>query len=226
MERFRYEDAKLEAEPLRSGLEAVAWEIVPEARISRPELPDELGDRAMDCWEPLLAIADLAGGDWPAAARAAARQLSGVGSVDDDSEGVLLLSDLRTVFGDSEHMWTETLLDALHGLDESPWGDWYGKPITARALGKLLKPYDVKPRSVRIGDVTRKGYVRDSLEDAGRRYLPPDPPSIRHSGTTRSGSGIEPNSDPAQTLDVPDTKSGANPHEHWDVPDVPDKDPV
>lgn len=34
-----------------------------------PHLPDELDDRAQDCWEPLLAIADLAGGGWPVRAR-------------------------------------------------------------------------------------------------------------------------------------------------------------
>ena len=44
---------------------------------ARPELPDELDDRAADGWEPLLAIAAAAGGDWPARARRAALALSG-----------------------------------------------------------------------------------------------------------------------------------------------------
>ena len=32
---------------------------------ARPELPEALNDRAQDNWEPLLAIADYAGGEWP-----------------------------------------------------------------------------------------------------------------------------------------------------------------
>jgi putative DNA primase/helicase len=34
-----------------------------------PDIPDALNDRAADNWRPLLAIADLAGGEWPARAR-------------------------------------------------------------------------------------------------------------------------------------------------------------
>ena len=41
-----------------------------------PSVPDELNDRPADNWDPLLAIADLAGGDWPARARKAAIELS------------------------------------------------------------------------------------------------------------------------------------------------------
>ncbi|MFF0293056.1 DUF3631 domain-containing protein [Kitasatospora sp. NPDC004614] len=36
-----------------------------------PELPDGVTDRQADVWEPLLAVADAAGGHWPARARAA-----------------------------------------------------------------------------------------------------------------------------------------------------------
>ena len=49
---------------------------------AQSEIPDSLNDRAADNWEPLLAIADLAGGDWPEAARRAARALSGADAVE------------------------------------------------------------------------------------------------------------------------------------------------
>jgi uncharacterized protein DUF3631 len=39
---------------------------------SDPKIPDALHDRAADNWRPLLAIADVAGGDWPVRARRAA----------------------------------------------------------------------------------------------------------------------------------------------------------
>ena len=35
---------------------------------SWPQLPDQLNDRQQDIWEALLAIADAAGGEWPARA--------------------------------------------------------------------------------------------------------------------------------------------------------------
>jgi putative DNA primase/helicase len=44
-----------------------------------PQMPDALNDRAADNWRPLLAIADLAGGEWPVRARDAACLLSGEG---------------------------------------------------------------------------------------------------------------------------------------------------
>jgi Protein of unknown function (DUF3631) len=170
IERFRYEDAKVEARPLREALERVAAVMVLQLKQARPDLPDELGDRAQDCWEPLLAVADLAGEDWPDRARRAAVTLSGTRSAEDDSAGVLLLSHLRTVFvgRDTDRLSTEILLDALRGLDESPWSDWCGKPLTARGLARLLKPYAIGPHS----DGTTRGYKRESFEDAWGRYLP------------------------------------------------------
>src|SRR5262249_3953262 len=44
-----------------------------------PAIPEALNDRATDNWRPLIAIADLAGGDWPTRARDAACVLSGEG---------------------------------------------------------------------------------------------------------------------------------------------------
>jgi Protein of unknown function (DUF3631) len=43
---------------------------------ARPAIPESLNDRAADIWEPLLALADLAGGDWPEKARRAAEGLT------------------------------------------------------------------------------------------------------------------------------------------------------
>ena len=66
-----------------------------------PELPVE--DRAADTWEPLVAIADAAGGDWPTNARAAVLALTTDDvDVDNVSLRVRLLIDCRTAFGDAE----------------------------------------------------------------------------------------------------------------------------
>jgi hypothetical protein len=56
-------------------------------RNGRPEMPSGMGDRAADAWEPLFAIADLAGGDWPRRSRKAALALSGDDVLEDDNIG-------------------------------------------------------------------------------------------------------------------------------------------
>ena len=65
VERFRYKDARERAKPIHESLEAWALSAIARLWDANPELPPELDDRAQDGWEPLLAIADLAGGEWP-----------------------------------------------------------------------------------------------------------------------------------------------------------------
>jgi hypothetical protein len=137
-----------------------------------PQQAPGLNDRAEDAWEGLLAVADAAGGGWPDRARAAARSLS-ADAEEDAAESMRLLSDLRQVFGDSDRMHGENILGGLHKIAEAPWNDYFGKPLTARGLAKLLKPYSIRSRDVWIADVNRKGYYREDLWDAWQRYLPP-----------------------------------------------------
>ncbi len=141
-------------------------------------------DRPADVWEPLITVADLAGGDWPQLAREACTALVKGARDDAQTTGTRLLADLRAAFGDDDGLWTETILGALHKLDESPWGDWYGHPLTARDLAKLLRPYGIKPCQVRKGDANRRGYSRGAFEDDWKRYLPP----ARVSATTATSA--------------------------------------
>jgi len=166
---------------------------------ARPDIPDCLNDRAQDNWEPLLAIADASGGHWPRLARTVAVALSGGADDDsaDDSRGAQLLTDLRRYFegGNAASYPTETLLRYLHGIDEAPWATFTkaGKPMTARHLARLLRPYKILPRSVRVAETARtsatdtpKGYHVADFADAFSRYLP----HIRHNGTSQSNSGF------------------------------------
>ena len=125
-----------------------------------------------DVWEPLLAIADAAGGDWPALARVAAVSLVSAARGDRPSLGIRLLSDLRTVFGNAEAMATATILEALHAMSEAPWSDIRGKPLNDRGLAVRLRQYSVKSKTLRIGSGTSKGYARADLWDAWESYLP------------------------------------------------------
>jgi hypothetical protein len=222
-ERFRRREVEPEATRLRERVERFAAGSLEALAAARPHLPDQLDDRGQDAAEPLLAIADLAGGDWPARARQALVELRDGVDVDDESSGVRLLADIRQVFGAAERLATTELLNRLSALEESPWGDWHGRPLTSRALAKLLKPYGVKSRSVRVADdSTPKGYQREQFEDAWKRYLSSNPPEERHNATTRSQSGIEADLQTPQDSVVAELREPANPYDKRDVADVAD----
>jgi hypothetical protein len=157
----------------RLGRRLAAWvsrhsDDIPE----EPEMPAVAADRQADQWEPLIAIADAAGGHWPETARAACVAIvtEARANVDDQSLGIRLLADIAIVFGDADRITTEDLLDKLHKLDEAPWNDLRGKPITARWLAGTLKPYGIKPEQHRFGEITKKGYLVTDFTDTWARY--------------------------------------------------------
>ncbi len=51
------------------------------------------------------------------------------------------------------------------------WADIYGKPLNQRGLATRLKRYGIKPKVVRIGDSTPRGYLATDLRDAWNRYV-------------------------------------------------------
>jgi hypothetical protein len=142
-------------------------------------LPQGLHDRAMDNWDPLIAVAELAGGDWPARARAAAEVLSG--SADDDGLVEKLLRDIRFVVEaprrhaiDQWRAWsaggrvgarptrlprsqwptairTQDLYGRLVLMEHRPWADCNrGREITMRWLADRLKGLGVEPDRDRV----------------------------------------------------------------------------
>lgn len=175
-ENFRRREALVEAEPVKGALEAWATDSVIESlAASRPEMPKELSDRQMDAWEPLFAIADLAGGEWPDRARVAAKALHGRGV--EERASTKLLGALRNILDSKEAAFSGDLVDELNAIEEEPWGGWNeGRGINSRDLARNLKLYDIRPEQIRIGDVTRKGYKTEWFSDAWERYLSPSPP--------------------------------------------------
>ena len=174
VERFRLRDAEPEGHTLRDGL--ADW-LEPQRdylATLRPSLPDELDDRAQDVWEPLLAIADLTEPNWSERARRAALALSSGEEREDESLTATLLRDIYAVFsanGSEGRLQTADLLAGLHAIEESPWGDWYGKPLSAHGLARLLKPYRIKTQSVWSEGKTARGYKVEQFADAFARVL-------------------------------------------------------
>lgn len=139
-----------------------------------PFVPKSLDSRATDNWEPLIAIAKLAGNKWIEYAKSAALHLSGI-KEEVLSFGVELLSDIRDVFDDlrSDRIFSRELLERLNKIDEAPWPTFHhGKPMTARQLGNRLRDYKIKSKDIRIAAEKAKGFERNQFEDAWKRYIP------------------------------------------------------
>jgi putative DNA primase/helicase len=179
-------------------------------RHGEPRVPDALNDRQADAWDPLFAIADVAGGDWPERAARTALALCRVAEAEAAERDVnhMLLFDVRDIFArlfpedgpahkaerigrpdDGPRLLTKRLLDELHRLEERPWNAWgkLKKPMTDTDLASLLRPYRIRSDTVRSEDAMGnhergKGYYLQSFKDAFSRYLLSEP-SCRDSVT-------------------------------------------
>ena len=147
-------------------------------REANPDVGARIG-RVAQVWRPLLAIADTAGGGWPAKARAAADALAALAGTFSDGEtlGTMLLADVRAVFEakrDPERIKSGDLDEALRALPERPWESMpkTHKPITAQARGRMLASYGVNAQTLRFEGVATKGYMRAAFADAWNAYLP------------------------------------------------------
>jgi Protein of unknown function (DUF3631) len=186
---------------LRERLHGWAREHLRQLHQATPAMP--LEDRAADTREPLITIADLAGGDWPQRARDAAQAITGAEAQheEDNSASVRLLADLRGVFdiAAADALYTTTILDALHKLEDAPRADWYGHPLATRDLARLLRAFDVRPKDVREHrGPNRKGYARADLHDPWARYVPRQPRQPRHDDEPAGQPGRDPVADAAE----------------------------
>jgi putative DNA primase/helicase len=184
-----------------------------------PAMPKALFNRPGDNWRPLLAIAQIAGGDWPRLAERAA-----LASLEDEdpNELIRLLASIRTVFIDKgvDRITTRELLTALLNEEEGPWGEANrGKAITDCWLRERLK--DILPKTDEAKRARKwkegRGYTRRHFEDPWARYLPLEGgPSSSHPSVTSASS--ENNRDKADTYpeadhaDQPATKAADTRH--------------
>ncbi|MER5447792.1 DUF3631 domain-containing protein [Streptomyces sp. NPDC002764] len=192
VEPYRQRIHEKQGHALRDRLAKWADTIRDQVADAWPEMPEGVTDRPADVWEPLLAIADAAGGAWAARARAACLELVHAAHDNDEASlGVRLLTDLRDkVFCGEERMPTAAILECLLAMDDAPWGDLEDKPINSRALARLLGQYvtpankPIKPRGIRTPSGFPKGYYAEDLTDAWTRYCPPPPGESATSATS------------------------------------------
>lgn len=192
VEPFRHRVHEAEGHEIRERL--ADWITPNQASLQAawPEMPASIEDRNADCWEPLLAIADVAGGDWPQRARRSAVALvADARGHARESLGIKLLTDCHAAFTDvaANDLPTENLLNTLNSYEESPWGDLRGKPLDARNLSRRLGKYGIAPHNIRANDRVVKGYRREDFVDAWARYLAPASPELSATSATSLQNG-------------------------------------
>jgi hypothetical protein len=148
---------------------------------ARPEIPDALNDRAADIWEPLLVLADLAGGNWPRLGRDAAIGLAGAADENNSNPISSLLLDIFFLFTlrKVDRMFTRDLLVGLNSqFAGRPWMEQLArksngvrKEITDLWLSRQLRPFGIKPCTLWINDRSAKGYRSEDFRDVFKRYI-------------------------------------------------------
>jgi len=234
VDRLRAEHAHLVFADLRRQIRRWADDHLEGMRRADPAMPSVLHDRAADNWRPLLAIAHLAGGAWPALADQAAVALAGRDS-DDDSLAEQLLVDLHTIFRDKTTVFessqrdllsTARVTELLVALDSRPWATYNtktGKPVSQYQVARLLKRFGVRPIKAKVDAKATNCYDRSDLEPAWHRYSAPvqvgTPEPINDSGPESTISGRN----PAETGS--DSKSGVSSMNTGPVPRFRPGDP-
>jgi len=187
---FRLRDHENHGIELRDHLADWSGRRVTTAETLRPDLklPDGtvLADRPADVWEPLLAVADLAGGDWPRKARMAAQTFA-VAPAASTSRGTELLRDIRARWPAGEPaVPASRLLGLLTADPDLRWSEDRGHPLTASGLSRLLGLFGIRSHRTRSARL----YELRDFEDAWSRYLPPLPSPSQPSQTSQASPDV------------------------------------
>lgn len=217
-------------EPPLKDLAAAATEW---AREHQQELSEHIpegmpvDDRAADLWEPLVTVADIAGGAWPERARDAARHHTYLeGDDEDESIGIEMLRDIREVIElhRGDRIGSTNLVSLLKGKEESRWAEEDLKP---RRLAITLREFGIRPS--RLPGGRGNGYLITRLEDVFARYLSTPPPgsdenlhNLHISGMTSGNARVGSEGCVTSNLHTPDNvHSHSSRSEHESVGCVP-----
>jgi hypothetical protein len=116
-------------------------------KAATPVLPPESNNRLTDNWILQLAIAELAGGDWPKLGREAAVKLSRQRK--SPSEGKRLLNRFYELASErGRYLPSVEVEKTLKADPTSEWADWHGRgPISQRGIAVVLERFDLHPEA-------------------------------------------------------------------------------
>jgi len=184
VERFRVRDIADQLDTLRSRLEDwAAAESEPLGSYRCQSFPT-ISER-LEAWEPLLGVAELAGGPWPKRARDAVLALASGAEAAGEDHGQLLLEALQQIFDGREVLFTKDICSKLNEDDELPFGAYRkGDGIDGRAFARKLKPYEIRPETIEYGGENAKGYRREWFLEPWARYVRAEDPADDASGAS------------------------------------------
>jgi uncharacterized protein DUF3631 len=173
VEEFGYKDDD-EFKTLRRKLQRWAIDNAAALRAAKPEFPPGFVNRVRMNWKMLLAIADLAGGEWPERARNAALELEA--GRDEPSEEIRLFAALHEVWSKAQKRPSKSLCASLAAHSSGEWADFRGKgPISPHQLAALLRPFGIRPvHNLHLAGNAKDnqgGYLRSQFENAWARLL-------------------------------------------------------
>jgi Protein of unknown function (DUF3631) len=190
LRRFNIDDPHIEEVVKPVYYQMCAWARSKPPLNQNPDLPKSLRNRVSDNWLVLISIADCFGEAWGKKARDAAETF--LRTVKDKDPSLVMLSSIRRVFDDVlkvDRCRVETMVKALHGLNDAPWNEYLGHrgtgvphKIKDAEITKLLDdkygihPGTVWPKTRKKGDDSKsyRGYMRLWFEDAWLRYCDND----------------------------------------------------
>ena len=164
-------DLSGEADPIRLSLKSWLQSKGPSVVAANPTVPDLRNDRAEDNWQPLFAVAESSSMNWLIRCESAAKTLTKPAELELPT---LLLESIRRIFDDNklQQIASKELVNQLMLETDGPWSECNNaRPITPGFVARLLKPYGICPKVLRLGDVTKRGYMLSDLQDAFERYL-------------------------------------------------------
>jgi hypothetical protein len=158
---------------------------------------------------PLLAIAEVVGGQWPRKARTALQKIFNAAPDEPPTVGLQLLSDIRDFFiqeHDPPSIHSEPLLRYLNLLEDRPWKT-PAKQLTPNRLRNILKYFSIARTSAQeIGGKNLRGFTFRHFSDSWQRYLPHLPP--RRPGT-KNATGNNPQPGPQLLTSEPQSVTNA-----------------
>jgi len=157
---------------------------------AQPSIPEALNDRAADIWEPLFALADLAGSlqsddinsksaicnskqSWGKIARDAALGLTAAQQQSHPIGSFLVDVMLAFMAAQTEKLFSRDMVTRLIIRELRPWTEMLrGRQLTELKVAQILRGYGIRPRTLWIDGQTAKGYVRSDFEPLFKRYVP------------------------------------------------------
>lgn len=139
-------------EDVRESLSKWSSKVKKDFGVAFPDLPEEVKNRDAELYEPLIEIADAAGGEWPERARKAAVYLVERGSQKEEPvPSVALVKQLKKEFAKRDRVPQADVAKAL---------GW-----NVRTVGKVAREMEMPPVGFRLDGEVTKGFRKQQFEE-------------------------------------------------------------